>query len=557
MYGKLGSGPLRILRRIAFAFALITLWLAASATNLRAQLQLPVPAIAAPPVPASVPPGSYSAYVHLTGTGFFNVSVVKWNGVPIQTYFVSSTEIVGVVPQPDLVSPTTGSLTVTNPAPGGGTSNAVNFTVAVSPSAPTISNLLLPGGTNPGPPIMADFNGDGILDVAMVVDIINGAGISVQAGGINIQLGNGDGSFKNSITYPIAEGMLQPVSGDFNGDGNLDLVVYSFRSQLTYLLLGNGDGTFQAPLSFSGFGSPIVGDFNRDGKLDLILFSNSKFQLALGNGDGTFGTPADITPVLSVTDYTVADFNNDGKLDLAVLEPGQVSVYLGNGDGTFQPPVSTPSNLTNLVVADLNGDGLPDLTGTVNVAATLSSGFAVQLGIGDGTFQSEVDYAIDQEAGKPVVTDLNGDGKPDVLYSDGPGGSIAVFLGNGDGTFQTEFQFVVGSYPDYQTVLCLAGDFNKDGKTDLLLTAFRHPTAATLLMLLQGEFPALSYPVAVDFGQPAVGVDTTKTFTLQDTGLQNVTISSMVMSGLNSSMFVVSDDTCTGTTLVPPPRVRS
>ena len=99
--------------------------------------------------------------------------------------------------------------------------------------------------------------------------------------------------------------------------------------------------------------------------------------------------------------------------------------------------------------------------------------------------------------------------------------------------------------------MSLAGDFNKDGKTDLLLAALRHPTAATLLMLLQGEFPALSYPVAVDFGQPVVGVDTTKTFTLQDTGLQNVTISSMVMSGLNSSMFVVSDDTCTGTTLVP------
>ena len=89
----------------------------------------------------------------------------------------------------------------------------------------------------------------------------------------------------------------------------------------------------------------------------------------------------------------------------------------------------------------------PIWSGNVDAAATLSFGFAVQLGKGDGTFQPEVDYAIDQEAGKPVVADLNGDGKPDVLYSDGPGGSIAVFLGMETEHFKRNFSSSSGATP--------------------------------------------------------------------------------------------------------------
>src|SRR5438445_205625 len=186
--------------------------------------------------------------------------------------------------------------------------------------------------------------------------------------------------------------------GDFNGDGKLDLAVVNFGDWNVYVLLSNGDGTFQAARSVyfaSGGGFPwsiAKGDFNGDGKLDLVVsnYGDNSLSVLLGNGDGTFRPAPSLTVGYGPAGVVVGDFNGDGKLDLAVanLNDNTLSVLLGNGDGTFQTPQTFASpGMTHpyfVAVSDFNRDGKQDLVVTNHLYATVS----VLLGNGDGTFQA-------------------------------------------------------------------------------------------------------------------------------------------------------------------------
>ena len=169
----------------------------------------------------------------------------------------------------------------------------------------------------------------------------------------------------------------------------------------------------------------------------------------------------------------VGDFNRDGKLDLVTannnFQNTTVSVLLGNGDGTFQRNVeyATGGTAWAVTVADFNGDGIVDLaTANENVGKA-----SVLLGNGDGTFQPHRDYAVGGDPESIVAADFNGDGKPDLTVANalGPGGSVSVLLGNGDGTFKTQIVYTTGSEP----VSVAVGDFNRDGKIDLVLANSR------------------------------------------------------------------------------------
>jgi uncharacterized repeat protein (TIGR01451 family) len=306
-----------------------------------------------------------------------------------------------------------------------------------------------------------DFNEDGKADFA-----------AAAGGAVTIYLGNGNGGFQ-PIVIPANAGYI--LNGDFNGDGHQDLaVLYTSSSGANASLtiwLGNGDGTFQfgqpLDLGTTSVVSPAVADWNGDGYLDIAYGDNALGQVsvAFGNGDGSFGKPAGVYTATSSFSWLVAgDFNGDGAADM-VLSAGNVPpvTLLGKGDGTFQA-VTNPNLLAgySLVVADMNGDGKLDLV------FLTSSGPALALGIGDGTFANTVYAGANSNSYLSAVAcgDLDGDGVLDLVDADYYSGKIEVRLGNGDGTFRSPIAFTTGVLGGP----LLVGDFNGDGRSDILAT---------------------------------------------------------------------------------------
>ncbi len=330
-------------------------------------------------------------------------------------------------------------------------------------------------GTGGSPRAVAsgDFNRDGKLDLAVVNRNPFGG-----SGNVSVLLGRGDGTLEAARSYVPGASFL--TVGDFNGDAKLDLLGGN-RS----LLLAAGDGSFSAVVN-SDVG-PVLsavaeGDFNGDSKLDTAALSASDtISVRLGNGDGTFKRPRSFLAGTNCRSVIVSDFNADGKADLAVANSSGAALLLGNGDGTFKPAATRtgdygPRGYSPLSVAgrDLNGDGKPDLlavSGSRIVpfsGEVIESGFVwVWLGKGDGTFQGAAKYAPGSHQGSVAVDDFNGDGKPDlaVLNSGSPTGrgSVSVLLGRGEGTFSVARDYFVGVGP----ASLAAADFNGDGKPDL------------------------------------------------------------------------------------------
>jgi hypothetical protein len=337
---------------------------------------------------------------------------------------------------------------------------------------------------------VADLNGDGIPDV-----VVTNAG---GADTVTVLLGNGDGTFQAGTSYPAGHQPASVAVGDFNGDGIPDLVVGNgFRYNVS-VLLGNGDGSFQAPVSYdASFGltgyveSVAVGDFTGNGILDLAVESQSSVSVLLGNGDGTF-QPPQVYPVsggvVPNTGLAVGDFTGNGVLDI-VTRTGEL--LLGNGDGTFQPAIGLGFGGSSIVAGDFNGDGNLDLAVT-NYGNTVS----VLLGNGDGTFQAPLTYTVGSGPASVAVGDFNGDGVPDLAVANQGSANVSVLLGNGDGSFQAALNYAVGTAPWPVG----AGDFNGDGFPDLAVGASPSATGGEVDVLLNaanwggGLAPAPSQP---------------------------------------------------------------
>jgi hypothetical protein len=476
----------------------------------------------------SAAPGAAGFTLTVHGAGFATGAVLNWNGSARTTTVVSSSSLQATINSTDVAHIGTASIIVVNPAPGGGASNLIYF--PIRQPAPSAAFAPEPG-VNPlsGGAVVGDFNGDGILDL-IVGQTING-----QTGSINFYRGLGNGTFAAPITSPSTLPVGALMSGDFNGDGKLDLVVTSFDpggfNSEAVVFINNGFGHFvQGTILGGGDGGWLSGiaDVNGDGILDVLFESTNQGQgsveIFLGNGDGTFTLRSfaqemnyDGAPI------GIADFNGDGKLDLAVVESGQIDVFLGNGDGTFQtfvPYLCNPCG-GSVTAADVNGDGKLDL---------IVGNLVILLGNGDGTFTLGNTYAP-RGAGYNAVGDFNGDGKLDVVAA---GNGITLYLGNGDGTFQNftssgAFSGIGGIVP--------FGDFNRDGQLDIVTsgTASDQVGLQTSLGLTPGS---------LSFGSIKIGgISKGQTITLTNTSAHSVPISSIALTGTDPGDFL-EHNTC-------------
>jgi hypothetical protein len=350
-------------------------------------------------------------------------------------------------------------LAVANTNPNLNTVSILLNTTSISSSGIFCRKTDFLTGSVPFSVATGDFNGDGKLDLAVA---------NSNSDTVSILLGTGAGGFGAKTDFGTGAGPFSVVVGDFNGDGKLDLATANANSDSVSVLLGAGTGSFGSKTDFGAGGAPrsiAVGDFNRDGHLDLAIANanSSTISILLGTGTGGFGAKTDFGTGAAPRSVAVADFNRDGILDLAVANSNSntVSILLGTGSGTFstRADFSTGSAPFSVAAGDFNNDGQLDLA----AANANSNTVSILLGTGTGSFGARADFGTGSAPFSVVAGDFNRDGKLDLAVANLNSDSVSILGGTGTGSFGARSDFGTATSP--RSVA--AGDFNADGKLDL------------------------------------------------------------------------------------------
>ena len=377
------------------------------------------------------------------------------------------------------------------------------YATATSPTLRTMS-VFASGGAAEYTAV-ADVNRDGKQDV--IVSNFNGT--------INVLLGNGNGTFGAPKTIAsLAAGSYPIATADFNRDGIADLAVLDPTKESVSIYLGRGDGTFEAAKTQVVGNSPaymVIGDLNGDGKPDVVLSASHTiagvktvgFMVMLGAGTGYLHAPQFIASKNGVGGWvlTVGDVNNDGHLDVVTTDGFQsAETFLGNGNGTFRElsPISLYESPSDILLADLYGNGKLDLVignfGYQEFPGTVG----VMEGFGDGTFsQNAISLTTGYLPAWVAAADMNGDGRQDLVVGNSYSNSISVLISKGGGNFSQ-------TPDDYATPRLLngvgqgpmaIGDFDGDKRPDVAVAS---AVGVDILMNLGGG--VLKAPLTAEVG---------------------------------------------------------
>jgi hypothetical protein len=544
--------------RSARTFVVCIVFLSALAMAQTAPPPIVFPIIEQPLVPTAAQPGGAGFTLTINGVGFYpQPTAVLWRegtNAPIQLTITSvntkGTQLTATVPMADITAAGTASVSVQTNISDLTVASNVEFFQIATPASPLFAAPVFygTGGTTESA-LAADFNGDGILDLAV--------GLSDDPSEVCILLGNGDGTFSPPPTpaptcYNV-DSALSMVAGAFvsDGAGLPDLAVGD------ELLKNNGDSTFTRSQYFNpeGFEPYAVGDFNQTGNLSIAGYGEGEVVVENNNGDGTFTQGQSFTG--SITQFggmLAADFNGDGLLDLAVLDiyagGPAIRVFLGSTDGfvTEAAPVTNiQPGAVSFTAADFNGDNVQDIAYAYNPDA---GGGEVAILIGNGTTgtfntTNPFSLALANPVSGPIVTaDFNEDGILDLATG------TYVLLGNGvpgkgDGTFQTPIAFE----GEASSQILATGDLDGNGRPDLVTLA----DSGIYVYLQQATVgaPVVSLsPTSLTFTALAVGsTSASQTVTLTNSGNAALNISSISVGASSSYENQFSQTNNCGTSL--------
>jgi FG-GAP-like repeat len=353
--------------------------------------------------------------------------------------------------------------------------------------------------------VLADFDGDGDLDVAASVDSIND---SVEA--MSVQLGEGDGTFGEAEVHLAGLDPTDIAAGDLDEDGVLDVVTAGSSTLRVSVFFGLGAGDFDPKVDIGAGGNPhglAIGLIDGDDHLDLAVACHSGvLGTLLGDGAGGFAAPATVAIGSNGRHVALGDVDVDGALDaLVAYAVPQIRLLHGHGDGTWtaDPPIPTQSSSLRAVLADVDEDGDDDGLCLLAQAALspVSEGFGVLLSEGDGTLAPLQRYGSPLEPSDFAVADLNHDGELDILGALPKSlvpANVIVLAGRGDGTFGPVLK--TGDAPEELA----AADLDGDGHDELLVACGSSDAVALHRGLGHGEFDAAS--VLVPMGDFPVGL---------------------------------------------------